>query len=117
MDLTLFMFLFAISFCLVVLGLWKSEHSEFSLIGFFFIFLLAMPLINGTLEYKTGSITSTNYNYSNESVLTNELATNTYSYSTYQNRTIGFWLAIGSFFGFLIILISLAKTRWGNSND
>ena len=54
MILTLFIILAVISIALIVLGLSKPSESAQALIGFVFLFLLAMVVIGGNLEYKTG---------------------------------------------------------------
>lgn len=44
----------SISFILIALGLYRLEHTELSLVGFFLLFLLSLVIISGNLEYKIG---------------------------------------------------------------
>jgi len=43
-----------ISLVLVALGLYRLEHTELSLVGFSFMFLLSIVIIGGNLTYQTG---------------------------------------------------------------
>ncbi len=54
MYLTLFVVFICIALVLIGLGLYKPEHSELSLIGFFFLFLLSTVLLGGDIQYKIG---------------------------------------------------------------
>lgn len=128
MILVLFGFLLALSFLLVIIGLIKTEHTELSLIGFFFIFLLSFTLINNNLEYKIGSTESYTYSclccdenrVSNSSLVcssnsTNLVVTDTLNsdvYGSYGNHNIGYYLAVASALGMAIVLYSLKRTRW-----
>ena len=120
----------AISLILVILGIAKPEHSEFSIIGFLFIFLLSFHLINGTLEYKTGTeetfiygnnFSGYHWDYENPIEPDDEEDAIAYlfhkeitiQYANYQNHTMGFFLAIGSILSIVISLFNIKKTKYG----
>jgi hypothetical protein len=122
MILVLFGFLLALSFILVIIGLIKTEHTELSIIGFFFIFLLSFTLINNNLEYSTGENTTISYSYINNSlkiepwtpnyIINTSKETKIYNYTNYGNHNIGYYLALASALGMSIVLYSLKNTRW-----
>lgn len=113
MILSLFAFLFAVSFSLIIIGLWREQHSELVLIGFLFLFLLSFTLINSQLQIKSGETTSTEYTYDNSSVLVYENAVMNYDYDEYGSHNLGYWIAVSSMIGFIITLVSLRRTNWG----
>jgi len=53
-ELILFTTFILISLVLVALGLYRLEHTELSLIGFAFMFLLSMVIIGDNLTYVVG---------------------------------------------------------------
>ena len=111
MDLIIWSILVTISLVLIVIGLTRPTESAQALIGFFFLFLLSFSIINGTLEYVTGTTTTTTYSYINDSISsTLEVEQNTHT--NFSNHNIGFWFAVASAIGFAGVLYSLKKTKW-----
>lgn len=120
MYLIIFCVLLGLSLILVTLGLFKPEHTELSIVGFVFMFLLAMVLLNGGIEYPTGTLTYSNFSYTqnidNLTLLTNssELVITQYAPVVYHGilqHVIGLWLAIMSIAGFVGSLLAL-KRAW-----
>lgn len=116
MDLLLFCVLLGLSLVLIGLGLAKSEHTELSLIGFLFLFLLALMISSQQIEYKTGFQSNTTYSYSEDGNLTftSETTLDLYDNSTLgdQAHNFGYWLAVGSFIGFAGVLLSLRREKF-----
>lgn len=138
MDLTLYVVFLVISLVTIFLGFYRSEHSEFSLIGFMFLFLLSMVMIQGNIQYKIGET----YNYSclccgeylneREDLIYGahvcEVTDNSSIYMTSKtdvygdftaggvlSHLVGYYLAVASSLGFAVTLISLRRTK--NFND
>jgi diacylglycerol kinase len=122
MYLTIFCVLLTLSLALVALGLFRTEHTELCLIGFVFIFLLSMTLLNGGIENKVGTTTSSNFSYTanasgtNLTLLTSsvESVIDVYSPVKYDGiiqHVLGYFLAFGSLAGFVLILFSMKKER------
>lgn len=135
MILTLFLVFLVLSLILIALGLFRTEHTELSLIGFFFLFLLSLVILGGQIQYKTGVI----YNYgclccgeyldeeqrpifgahncsdvTNSSLVITSMSDN---YETWEgggtlSHTVGYWMAIASVAGFAGVLWGLARTNW-----
>jgi hypothetical protein len=120
MELILFSLFIGISALIITLGLYRTEHSEFVLIGFFFLFLLSFTLINGNLEYQTGESSLERYFYQPDNITLVAVELNTtYTYSTFSDETelfntnrAGYWLAVISGLGFAITLFSFKRMRW-----
>ena len=123
MYLTLFIVFMALSFILIALGLFRPEHSELSLIGFLFLFLLSMVILYGTVQYKVGTNTTFEYscfedcdNQTFSLLKSKEINIDTYENFTggegWASHTVGYWLAIMSFIGFVGVLIGL-RGGWG----
>jgi len=111
-DLTLFILFLIISFVLITLGLHFSVHTELSLIGFLFLFLLSLSFITQDVSYKIGVDTNTTYTYGvNETVLTTtETARDVYDTVTagaLLDHTFGYWLAVISIVGFIGVVLSI----------
>lgn len=115
MLLTLFGMLLAVSLVLITLGLYKPEHTELSLIGFVFLFLLSIHIILGTgLTYQTGQIET--YSYDN-TTLANITITDSYSPITLGgnlDHLFGYYLAVLSVIGFLGVMTSYKRQTWRN---
>jgi len=115
MELILFVIFVLISLALISLGLFITEHTELSLVGFLFLFLLSMILLTGTITTKTGSVTNTTYMCINGSVsLSSEEKIDVYqpiSWDGTLSHSIGFWLAIASFIGFIGVIIGIRRTN------
>lgn len=96
MNIELFVLFIVISVALVFLG-FTQDIRALSTVGFFFIFLLSIILINNDLQYQSGvtittsnsTLTSVNYNYS-------PFSDNT--------RTYGIYLAFASVGGMVLSL-------------
>ena len=121
MYLELFIVFLLLSLVIVALGLFKPEHSELGLIGFLFLFLLSLVVLYGDIQYKVGE----NYTYDclccvdgrlgqtcddNTSNLV-KIASIDY-YVTFESggtfsHLVGYWLAVGSFIGFIGVLMGL----------
>lgn len=118
MILPMFIVLLVLSIILITLGFFKSEHSELSIIGFIFMFLLALTIINGEITYKSGETTNISYSYlENSTAINNTQKTMIYNYDPIEfdgnlQHLIGYWLAIVSAVGFGIMFYSLRKTRY-----
>ena len=114
MILELFVIFLVISFVLITIGLIKQEESAQALVGFFFLFLLGLVLINNNLEYKTGEVTTIDNTFSGGN-LTNSMENVTYSYTPYNDsntHNFGYWLSIAAVIGFALVMIGLKKTSW-----
>lgn len=119
----------AIGLIFIILGLSFQEHTELAIIGFLFLFLLSFNLINGTLEYETG--TAQVYRYGNnfsgyhwdyadpleprpqdpdEAFIFH--IDETKDYTTYQNVSMGIYMALISLFGIIIMLFNIKPTNW-----
>ena len=91
----------------VALGLYRLEHTELSLVGFVFLFLLSMVVIGDNLTYQTGettNITNTHAVVNGTTVLTFSSEVTTYDYSIYQD-TSGFFTTHN--FGYLMAVLSI----------
>ncbi len=120
MILTLYGFLVAISLILIIIGLVKSTESAQALIGFFFLFLLALVIVGGDLEYETGSNITTSLTYDGSGNIDSTYQEIDYRYTNFDDtisHRIGVYLAIASAVGFAGVLFSLAKTKWGDDDD
>lgn len=116
MYLSLFIIFLCLSLILIIIGLFRPEHSELSLAGFLFLFVLSMTIIlGGEIQYKIGS--NTTYSYTchtcDQVTYTNDL---TLSQTTdiYENWSggvfghfFGYWLAVISAVGFIGVLAGL----------
>lgn len=105
-----------ISLIIIALGLFRQEHSELAIIGFLFLFLLSFTFNTG-IEYKTGY--NTTYEYNNQGNLSlmpsKEIVTDNYvkyNPTGLFSHLVGYYLAIGSFIGFVAVLIGLKFTRF-----
>lgn len=96
---------------MIVLGFYRPEHSELPLIGFFFLFLLSLQIIDGDLQYRIGEHTNITY----DDALNLTIETTRADYSTYSSHNFGYWLAVASAVGFAGVLYGLKKTKWGAS--
>lgn len=97
MILELFVVLIAIFLIMIYLG-YHAETPLYSMIGYFFIFLLSFTLIGNNIEYRTGQTDTTN-NAIN-------VTTTVYSYTKYaDSKTYGYYLAVSSAVMFVLTLI------------
>lgn len=120
MDLFFFIIILAISIILIIIGLIIREHTELSIIGFAFLFMLAMILITSDIQRKTGENSTVEYiwgcdNYTSNTTIiyimaASESKENVYeTYAESLSRTIGYWLAVASIVGFVGIIVSLRR--------
>jgi len=114
MILILYGVLLTISIILIVLGLAKPSESAQAIIGFFFLFLLAVSMIGGGVEYKTGDNTTIDYTYANGSISSSiEVRADNYkNFSDADSRRFGIYLAIASAIGFAGVMFSIGNTNW-----
>lgn len=118
MYLTLFILLMVLSFVLLALGFVVREHAELSLIGFTFLFLLSILLINNDIQIQTGVNQTNIYGEYNSSVNTSTFhLTSVEEIKTYEDvdlggnysHTFGYWLIVISILGFIGVLFGLRK--------
>lgn len=98
--------------------IWR-DHTELSIIGFLFLFLLALSLSGGSVEYKTGSNLTALVNYDGSGNIDNITQSLSYNYANFNESTsqsFGRYLAIASFLGLVITLVSLGVTKWRDRN-
>ena len=114
MILTLFGVIVLIALILIIIGLTRPTESAQALIGFTFLFLMSMILINGSLEYETGALTQSNFSYDSSGQVTSSTQSVTYSHETFDDDTshkVGYYMAIASVVGFLGVILSLRRTK------
>jgi hypothetical protein len=120
MELVLFILFLVISFVLITLGLIFSNHTELSLIGFTFLFLLSFPIITENITYTTGSNTYSQFNYSsldgNYTLLTSSYESQTdIKTSIFEESDLshyfGYYMAVISVVGFIATLIGIKRSK------
>jgi len=93
----LYITIFILSLFFISIGYFLRDNAQiFKIIGFGFMFILSImliPSVPGSLEYKTGTETVITENGSVEN--------KAYLYNEYEDFTIGFFLSLASFFGFV----------------
>lgn len=100
MILELFIVLLVLSGGLIGVGLFKPTESAQALIGFTLMFILAIVILAGGLEYRNGATITTS----------GTVSTVSYSYDSYNDSTthnFGYFLAIAGAAGFIGVLVSL----------
>lgn len=97
MILTLYLSLVLLAIVIIGVGVVLGEN-YFSVVGLFFLFLLGSSLMFNGVDYETGKLTLTSYNYLNNTLL-NETSTLTYAYSTLDD-------SLSHWFGFLMAVAS-----------
>ena len=130
MILSLFIVFLLFTLIIIAIGLFRPDHTEISLIGFLFLFLLSIVILNGEIQYKTGQ----NYTYSclccngEETQRTGEasycdgenatlVVTQTIdNYATWESggtfsHIVGYWLSVASIVGFIGVILSLRHSR------
>lgn len=123
MILPVFLFFMALSLALVVIGFAWPEHSEISILGFIFMFLLALVILNNGLTVKTGVVRSGNFSYNSSAAtpyLLNASVSEVDVYATYADSTgfmsahnVGFYMAVVAVAGFAGVLFALRR-GWGS---
>ena len=114
MELIIFVVFLVLSLILIALGLFIPEHSELSLIGFFFLFLLAMLILFGTITHKTGTQNNVTCEYADGNLTGSiEEVTDIYTPITMDgtlSHSFGYWLALISVVGFIGVIVALKRT-------
>lgn len=114
MILTLFWAIFLISAALIAIGIiYSREWSGMAFIGFTFLFLLSLVILNNTLEYQIGSNITSSYSYNENLTVTGTSQQITDNYATWSDsnsHTIGYTLAIVSAIGALSSFLNTVKT-------
>ena len=114
MILELYVPLMILSLALIVMGFIIKEHTELAIIGFLFLFLLALALNQGGVEYKIGTNVTANVSYSGSQITSIDQNLE-YTYTDFDNEDshrFGLYLAIASFIGFAITIAMVGKTKW-----
>ena len=109
-ELILFTTFIIISCIFIALGLFRLEHTELSLVGFVFLFLLSMVIIGDNLTYQTGetvTISNTYDLYNDSVILLNSTEVTTFDQSIYQD-TSGFFTTHR--FGYLLAVMAAVGT-------
>src|SRR3989304_6112975 len=117
MILPIFLTLCALSIIFVFLGFYKNEHHELAIVGFFFLFLLSLVVLNNGLAYKHGVIRSGNFSYVNQSgtmTLANASVSEINVYTSYQDELgfltthrLGYFMALMSAVGMVGAVVSI----------
>jgi len=110
--LALFGFLVGISLTLICLGLFRPNESGFALIGFSLLFILSILLNGGNVEIETGSNITSTYSYGVGGNINGTEQSIVYDYVAWDDNIshqFGFWLAIASAIGFIIMLFAINK--------
>lgn len=98
MILELFVVLLLMSFFIIWVG-YKYDDIGFKVVGFFFIFLLSLVLINNSLSYQTGIFKIANVTSPNVTT-----TTETFTYTNYNDTSshyFGYFLAVISSFAMI----------------
>lgn len=121
MLLTFFYIYLTISFILIVLGLFRPEHTELTLVGFTFLFLCSLQILNQNLYYVSGSQTNTTYVYTNSSntSVASLQANKADQYSQIPldgvvSHLIGYWLSVIAILGFILTIFGIRRTNYKN---
>jgi len=113
MILELYAILTALSLVMIFIGISNPDESAYALIGFGFLFALAMFILEpGQLQLKSGENTTTTFNYNPEnlSVLDSTVQKTAYEYNHFDDSTSRWFarlLAFGSVAGFVGVLLGL----------
>lgn len=109
-------YIFMVSLCLIfiTIGIFRPSESIFSIIGFALLFLFSFTLLNGHLEYESGSYVNTSLGYDATGNVNSTYQAISYKYDEWdgqESRDIGFWLAILSAVGFIGMLYMIGTGR------
>lgn len=114
MILILYGFLALIALVLIVIGLSKPHESAQAIVGFVFLFFLAIVLLQGNLEVEVGAQTNTTYGYDNVDRINFTSQDISYKYEEFDDNTsrqMGIYMAIASIVGVVAVLVGLRRTR------
>jgi len=120
MDLLLFCVFLALTIILIALGLFRAEHTELSLIGFLFLFLLSFSIIGENIDYKVGTDTNITYHYVEGDAIGKINHTSKISRDVYDTATVGstnshrfgYWLAVCSIIGFAGVILGMRRQKF-----
>ena len=118
MELTLFITFLIISFILIGLYFYRTEHAELGIIGFLFVFILGITVIAGGVQYITSTTTNTTYFYdATNTTLLNSSATMTNNYDSIDpdgplNHLAGYYLTVMAGIGLIGVFISFKNQRF-----
>ena len=120
MILVLFGVFLILSLVLITLGLKFTEHTELALIGFLFLFLLSLVILNENIVYQNGQNVSSSFSYTlegNNTLLTSSEETyiNNYEPVTFDggitSHLVGYWLAVISIIGFIGVILGIRHSK------
>lgn len=114
MILELYGLLALVALVLIIIGLTRPNESAQAIVGFVFLFFLAITMLNGSLEVESGAQTNTTYGYDSSNRVNFTSQDITYQYDLFSDdtsRQMGYYLAIASVVGVLAVLIGLRRTR------
>lgn len=108
--LVLFLVFLGLSLLLIVIGLFRPEHTEFSLVGFAFLFILSFVFVTGDVQYQVGVNETNTYGLVNGTYEVTSVQS-VDVYETFQSggllsHFVGYWLAVMSLAGFVIVIVS-----------
>lgn len=114
MILAVYLMLLGLSISLIIIGAYTQDDA-YQLVGFLFLFLLGTYLLGGFdtgLDLPTGENTTINFTYSpdNSTILSADEVT-VKNYESYENKTFGFFLAVGSALALIITLFRLGREK------
>lgn len=116
MYLVLFLVFLGLSLLLIVIGLVRPDHTELSLVGFAFLFVLSFVFITGDVQYQVGVNESNTYGLVNGSYVLTQVESvdvyDTFESGGLLSHFVGYWLAVMAFAGFVIVLVSTKKPEW-----
>lgn len=107
MILTLWIALLTLTFGVCILG-YFTDDEPYLTVGLTFLFLLSIVIITGTLQFENGEKIVTTFSY-NATVLLNQTATNTTTYTSWNDTTshiVGYLLACLSGIGIALSLMN-----------
>jgi hypothetical protein len=114
MILPLYVFLCLVALVLIIIGLTRPTESAQALIGFAFLFLLSIIMLNGNVEVSMGATTNTSYSYdslSRVNFTTQAIAYDYQDFSDSNSRQMGYYGVITSVVGFIGVLIAIRRTK------
>ena len=111
MILSLFLVIFIFSFLLIALGvIFYDRWSGLAIVGFTFLFLLSTIILNGQLEFESGSTVASTYGYGVNGTITSTNQTISYIQTYWKDNTshwVGLLSSVISAISCFAILINL----------
>lgn len=116
MYLALFLIFLAFSLFLIVVGIFRPEHSEFALVGFAFLFTLSFVFTSGDVQYKVG-VNETYTHHTVNGTVVPQYIEKIDVYETFESggllsHFVGYWLAVMSLAGFVVVIVGLKRPNW-----